>query len=132
MDYKQFREGLQQSRASHSSRSPVDKSQLKQRQPDTSPRVASPSSAQVESVDTDVKVGAEVPTGWLKPVGTWRVQLAFTLLLWISLVHVGFGAIFFILACIYWLWAWGTEARRQTRPPNTIQAGWYFDNRMGI
>ncbi|BHF71144.1 hypothetical protein SprV_0401419900 [Sparganum proliferum] len=123
MDYQQVRERLQRSRASRSSESPTKQCPMNNSLP-----VAHPSSVQVESTDADV----QVPPGWLKPINTWRVQLAFTLILWISLVHVGFGAIFFVLACIYWLWAWGTETRRRTRKPNTIQAGWYFDNRMGI
>ncbi|KAL5108836.1 hypothetical protein TcWFU_004314 [Taenia crassiceps] len=63
-----------------------------------------------------------VPWWWRLLSHSWRVQLAFTLLLWATLLNVGFGAVFFICACLYWLYAWGTEARRRALRPNTIFA----------
>ncbi|VDO05942.1 unnamed protein product [Rodentolepis nana] len=59
---------------------------------------------------------------------SWRVQIAFTLLLWATLLNVGFGAAFFVFACIYWLYVWGTNPKTHAPQPNTILAGWYYDN----
>ncbi|CDI97409.1 expressed conserved protein [Echinococcus multilocularis] len=69
-----------------------------------------------------------LPWWWRLLSRSWRVQMAFTLLLWATLLNVGFGAVFFVCACLYWLYAWGTEAQRRNLRPNTILAGWYYDN----
>uniref|UniRef100_A0A5K3EQ82 Golgi apparatus membrane protein TVP23 homolog n=1 Tax=Mesocestoides corti TaxID=53468 RepID=A0A5K3EQ82_MESCO len=73
---------------------------------------------------------SENPWWWRLLTGSWRIQMAFTLILWASLLNVGFGAVFFVCASLYWLCIWGTEARRRRMRAegNTVLAGWYFDN----
>ncbi|CAH8453951.1 unnamed protein product [Heterobilharzia americana] len=63
----------------------------------------------------------------------WYIQLSITLLLWLLAIKIEFGAVFFIIGALYWLWVWGTTKNPKSSVSNNpdeqiISAGFFFDS----
>ncbi|TGZ68897.1 hypothetical protein CRM22_004027 [Opisthorchis felineus] len=58
-----------------------------------------------------------------------KFQFVVTFLLWISAIQVGFGAVWFVLATLYWIWVWGTNKAARSHVPgeSVVSAGFHFD-----
>ncbi|KER31099.1 hypothetical protein T265_02554 [Opisthorchis viverrini] len=58
-----------------------------------------------------------------------KFQFIVTFLLWIAAVQIGFGAVWFVLAALYWIWVWGTNKSTRSHVPgeSIVSAGFYFD-----
>ncbi|XP_018648382.1 hypothetical protein Smp_052780 [Schistosoma mansoni] len=63
----------------------------------------------------------------------WYVQFIITLLLWLIAIKIEFGAVFFIMGALYWIWVWGTIKNPKPRISNNpdeqiVSASFFFDN----
>ncbi|CAH8454643.1 unnamed protein product [Schistosoma turkestanicum] len=63
----------------------------------------------------------------------WYIQFIITLCLWVIAIKIEFGAVFFIVGALYWMWVWGTIRNPKRRIPNNpdeqiISASFFFDN----
>ncbi|GAA53602.1 hypothetical protein CSKR_200775 [Clonorchis sinensis] len=58
-----------------------------------------------------------------------KFQFVVTFSLWISAIQIGFGAVWFVLATLYWIWVWGTNKSTRSHVPGelVVSAGFYFD-----
>nr|CDS28633.2 wd40 repeat [Hymenolepis microstoma] len=118
--YREVREELERLRASRNERQSV--MQKAKSESSTKSAASGDSSANISSTSV-------APTWWrFISKASWRVHVAFTLLLWATLLNVGFGAAFFVCACLYWLYVWGTDPHKRAPQSNTILAGWYYEN----
>ncbi|KAA0193695.1 hypothetical protein FBUS_00769 [Fasciolopsis buskii] len=69
------------------------------------------------------------PTSFGRIIYSWRFQGILTVILWILAVRLEFGAVFFVIAALYWMWTWGTEKYARPRNPDeqVIQATFFYD-----
>ncbi|KAF8572330.1 hypothetical protein P879_00201 [Paragonimus westermani] len=84
----------------------------------------------------------EIRSALSRIVNSGYFQLALIIIVWIIAIHLEFGAVWFVLAALYWLWVWGTETRTRVRDQteSVLSAGFFFDtspipkhsNRMDI
>ncbi|TPP55892.1 hypothetical protein FGIG_05613 [Fasciola gigantica] len=85
----------------------------------------------MEETNTSVGQPSEPPPSTLlgRIVHSWRFQGILTIVLWILAVWFEFGAVYFVLAALYWMWTWGTEKYARPRNPNeqVIQAAFFYD-----
>ncbi|VDP83995.1 unnamed protein product [Schistosoma mattheei] len=63
----------------------------------------------------------------------WYVQFIITLLLWLIAIKIEFGAVFFIIGALYWIWVWGTIRNPKPHISNNpdeqiVSASFFFDN----
>ncbi|CAH8461119.1 unnamed protein product [Schistosoma margrebowiei] len=81
-----------------------------------------------EPAKSSVKL-ARITTIW----NLWYVQFIITLLLWLLAIKIEFGAVFFIIGALYWIWVWGTTRNPKPHISNNpdeqiVSASFFFDN----
>ncbi|KAF6776197.1 hypothetical protein AHF37_04701 [Paragonimus kellicotti] len=72
---------------------------------------------------------SEVRSALLRIANSGYFQLALFIAVWIIAIRLEFGAVWFVLAALYWLWVWGTETQTRVRDPteSILSAGFFFD-----
>ncbi|CAH8833321.1 unnamed protein product [Trichobilharzia szidati] len=83
-------------------------------------------------VEKSAEKSDETPSRFIAILNLWYIQLTITFLLWIAAILIEFGAVFFVIASLYWLWVWGTTRNPKPRVSNNpdeqiISAGFFFD-----
>ncbi|KAH8852617.1 hypothetical protein EWB00_001758 [Schistosoma japonicum] len=80
-----------------------------------------------------IKVRSKIFSKIIAIWSLWYIQFTITLVLWLVAIKIEFGAVFFIIGALYWIWAWGTIKNPKPTISNNpdeqiISASFFFDN----